>query len=289
MNPSLLMNTKFVAVFPELVKTLDGDLTAAAVLQDVHYRLQKEKDPDSGIQLSLQQIAEDIGISRDQAKRAAVRLKDAGLLVVYGNDKRGTTRTIGIDYEALDTMSEQSGAVAHHSKVEPQRATSETPAPQKWDADAPPNLYIRKEENKKTVHTSSNGPATELAQTWWESLTPKPVGRRAWFSLLNSLTQLLESGWQDDQILDALRSINKSSPSIVELENTLRNPRSESWSQKKAREDREHAEKAAAMRRALEEEDRQRRERIEREKAEACAMPDHVREQLAEMRKKRTA
>ena len=97
---ALLIDGRFVAVFPRLVRALSGDVTAAALLQAIHYRMQAlDSRREPWIALLLSEIADEIGISVDQAQRASKRLRDAGLLLVRGT--RGETREWSIDYEEV--------------------------------------------------------------------------------------------------------------------------------------------------------------------------------------------
>ena len=117
---ALLIDGRFVAVFPRLVRALGGDVTAAAVLQAIHYRMQAlGRKREFWMPMFLSEIADEIGISHDQSQRAAKRLRDAGLLLVRGS--RGSIREWSIDYEAIEGL-EQGGAASRHPGATRNRA-----------------------------------------------------------------------------------------------------------------------------------------------------------------------
>lgn len=284
MNASLLFDQRFVAVFPSLVRALDGDLTGAAVLQAIHFRLQpiKGSRDQKKIELPLTEIADDIGISKPQAQRAMVKLIDAGLVIVHGDQIRGARRTIGIDYEALAELG-QSGTKSHHSQVVRDHTTTDAIPNHKRCETASPILYIEKEKNKKADSTKSNA-GDVIAKAWWDAQNPKPAGgQRAWFALRNAVRANVEAGWDPDRVAQELARLNRV-PSVAQLDAALRNPRTESWSERKAREEREERE-AIARRREQErlanlERERQRDE----EAARAVPPPPEFRQAVARLR-----
>jgi len=79
-NP-MLMNERFTAAFPSLIRALDGDVLTAVVLQAVNYRAAiTEADPvgEVWVLVTISKIADEIGISVPQAKRALTKLRDLG-------------------------------------------------------------------------------------------------------------------------------------------------------------------------------------------------------------------
>lgn len=286
MSAALLMDERFVAVFPSLVRALAGDITGAAVLQSIHYRLQQVKGSrnERRIVLPLTEISDDLGISKDQAKRACVKLVDAGLVVVHGEQIRGARRTIGIDYDALDALAE-SGAKSHHSEPRRNRTTSGAKSHQKWGESAPPFLSIEKEENKNDAPTSSSV-ADDVAKGWWEAQSPKPLGGSRAFMALRSLCRgAVDAGHPSAHVratLDRLGYI----PSATIFDKELRAPRAETWQARKIREEREA--KEAADRRAeeaLRETAARLAENDDRD-AYSCPPPPEFRERVAALRKR---
>lgn len=123
----------------------------------------------------------------------------------------------------------------------------------------------------------------EAARQWWEQQNPKPAGKGAWHSLVRSCRAVSDRGWNNTDIVAALNRI-KSVPSVAQLDRELRSPRVESWSERKAREEREERERIAKRQEAERlqaEEDRRRREE---ERAQAVPPPPEFREMVARLR-----
>lgn len=189
---ALLIDGRFVAVFPRLVKALGGDVTAAAVLQAVHYRMQAlGRKGELWMPMFLSEIAEEIGISHDQSQRAAKRLRDSGLLLVRGN--RGSIREWSIDYAAVMGL-EQGDAESRHPEPTRNRATSDAESRQS-DAEshhhrreiALPSFLLEDKEPKKVEERSPMrkpvndcDPNFERFWTAYPRKSAKGTARRAW-------------------------------------------------------------------------------------------------------------
>jgi len=97
----MLYNEPFVAVFPSLVRELQGDVTAAAVLQHIHFRANSldavELDNLTFYPVSVENLAEQIGISPKQIKRVITKLRENDYLDVQqlgGIDRRNFYRVV---------------------------------------------------------------------------------------------------------------------------------------------------------------------------------------------------
>lgn len=226
-------------------------------------------------------LAKKCRLTTRSVRRAITELVDAGYLVVVKRPGRYETVTYRfVFHERLsksrpDTMSYESAS----SDRTPSPAGRTSGPDERTQC---PTNPIEHKEPKLARSTKSNA-GDDVAKAWYEEQDPKPLGgSQAFFALRELCRKAINAGHSPGHTkatLDRLGYI----PSATIFDKELRNPRPESFSERKAREDREHAEKAAAMRRAQEEEDRQRRERNELEKANAVPMPDHVRERLAEL------
>lgn len=189
---ALLIDGRFVAVFPRLVRTLGGDVTAAAALQAIHYRAQAlGPHRDRWMPLLLSEIAEEIGISNDQAQRAAKRLRDAGLLRVRGD--RGNAREWSIDYEGIERL-ERSNAESRHPEVTRERGASNAESRQS-DAEsrhhrreiASPSSLLEDKEPKKIEERAlmrkpidDRDPDFERFWDVYPRKSAKGTARRAW-------------------------------------------------------------------------------------------------------------
>lgn len=67
-------------------------------------------------------------------------------------------------------------------------------------------------------------PSKVAAQKWWEGLTPKPIGKGAWFALLKVCEAAEARGYTEEQILTALNQIGVV-PSMQQMDKALRNIR----------------------------------------------------------------
>lgn len=85
-----LLNERFTAVFPSLIRGLNGDIALAVVLQAIHYRSLIEKDFDDGwTHFTMQDLGDEIGISKHQAQRAINKLRDPELALLFEDAKPG--------------------------------------------------------------------------------------------------------------------------------------------------------------------------------------------------------
>lgn len=106
MSSALLLNERFVAVFPSLVRALDG-LTEAAVLQEIHYQTQtggKEHAGNIWVPRTVQALADALGLSAPQVTRATAKLGTLGVLVKAHPEAFQRRTWWRIDYEALDHL-----------------------------------------------------------------------------------------------------------------------------------------------------------------------------------------
>lgn len=63
--------------------------------------------------------------------------------------------------------------------------------------------------------------ATEVARVWWEAQEVKPLGKRAWFALVNVVRASLDRGYEENQIVKVLNEVG-TVPSIPEMDKRLR-------------------------------------------------------------------
>jgi DNA-binding transcriptional ArsR family regulator len=124
MSTALLLNERFVAVFPSLVRAL-GALADAAVLQEIHYQLQiggKESDGHRWVPATARDLSDAIGLSPDAVTRTTKRLRDRGILVTSnpeGYERRTWWR---VDYDALNHLAETQNASREIAKSKPAKS-----------------------------------------------------------------------------------------------------------------------------------------------------------------------
>lgn len=96
------------------------------------------------------------------------------------------------------------------------------------------------------------------------------------------------AGWEGGTIRAALDRIG-TVPSVAQLDRELRNKRPETWAERKAREEREEAERIEARRRREEAEAEERRRQWAQAEADAVPPPPEFREMVARLRGGRSA
>lgn len=231
---------------------------------------------------SRKRLAGHLAVSKDTIDRALDDLVELGAIEVT---KRQTERGEWRSNLYLVRTTPPKGVAAPMPPPSRTRAhTVAAPVPTEREP-------IEREKLKGTRSRSASPAATEaerIAKAWWDRQEVKPAGARAWHSLKNSITAVVERGWKATDILDALDRI-AAVPSVAQLDRELRKPRVESWAERKAREEREAKERAKAR---AEEERRATEERLRKadeDRAKAVPMPEEVRERLRALRGERAS
>lgn len=175
---ALLIDGRFVAVFPRLVRALGGDVGAAATLQAIHYRARAARG-DEWLPLLLSEIADEIGISPDQAQRATRRLRDAGLLLVRG--ARGEMREWAIDYDEVARL--EGDEQARRGGAESRQGSAESRHPRRGIA-LPSSLLEgvedREVEERRVRKPVDDDPAFARFWSVYPRKAAKGTARRAW-------------------------------------------------------------------------------------------------------------
>ena len=103
----LLATEKFTQAFPSLIKALKGDVLSAVVLQCINYRSFISKPDENGetwVDLRIGEIAEEIGISVDQAQRALNKLRSYGLLMEKQHEGYNNMKLWRIDTDGIQKL-----------------------------------------------------------------------------------------------------------------------------------------------------------------------------------------
>jgi DNA-binding Lrp family transcriptional regulator len=106
---NLLYDEPFVAVFPSLVRLLDGDVASAAVLQHINFRSNSrsamvDHTGEAWYPVTREDLADEIGLTPKQVKRIIEKLRVKGILLVQqsgGIDRRNFYR---IDLNWADAL-----------------------------------------------------------------------------------------------------------------------------------------------------------------------------------------
>lgn len=206
MSTQLLIESRFVAVFPSLVKALKGDLTAAAVLQAIHYRSQVIADANGWLEMSLTELGDEIGISVSQAYRATVKLRKQALLESDGIE--GQVRVWRVRYDEIATLG-QSATVTKSSRTV-------TKSKDHHDEIATHTIYIES-SNKETNGESSSPNINTLAQEVTKAYTDR-VPLSKFVAVMGIVKRALATNlYTPEQITDALIALaNEGRPVTVD-------------------------------------------------------------------------
>lgn len=88
-SQKFLMDEQFTAVFPSLIRLLSGDVLSAVVLQAIHFRAQLSDLPDGWVAFKMQDLSDQIGISKYQAQRAINKLREPQLNLLFEDNQKG--------------------------------------------------------------------------------------------------------------------------------------------------------------------------------------------------------
>ena len=195
----MLINERFTAVFPSLVRSLGGDIMAAAVLQAVHYRLQMV-EPDKGqrwVKLSMPKIADEIGISTYQAQRTTTKLRDLGLLVSEG--QTGRQLLWSIDYVRVGQ--EPTSAISQSTPANPQSTSAKS-------QNSP--IYKNSKEVKEILAPKNGASAVGIYIDTFRDLHQADPPQQSLKRLGKDAKQLLEQGRPADEVLAAAEEAARS-------------------------------------------------------------------------------
>lgn len=115
MTSALLLDEPCLVIQPALVRTL-GHLADAAVLQQIHYWLQRATARHAGerwVYKTYEQWSDEIGITEKQARASITRLEAAGILISCQPEAYHRRKWYRIDYECpilTDRPSAHTGA-----------------------------------------------------------------------------------------------------------------------------------------------------------------------------------
>jgi hypothetical protein len=159
MDELLLANEKFTQAFPSLIKALKGDVLSAVVLQCINYRSFISKPDSSGetwVDLRIVEIADELGISEQQAQRALNKLRSYGLLMEKQHKGYNNMKMWRIDFDGLKDLKVASNSNKHRNRRKVASNSKEG-----W-FDSEVSTYI--EENIRTTKERSRTYGDEIIQ-----------------------------------------------------------------------------------------------------------------------------
>lgn len=154
MSTSLLLNERFVAVFPSLVRLLGG-VADAAVLQEIHYQLQmggKEHNDVRWVPATTKDLSNAIGLSPDAITRTAKRLKDKGILVTANPEAFQRRTWWRIDYTLLDHLAEAQNGIRESASSQ----LAKPPNPKRESASSTTTKKHKEDKEDKSPPTGAD-------------------------------------------------------------------------------------------------------------------------------------
>lgn len=199
---NLLMGERFVAAYPNLIRALKGDVTAALVLQAINYRSNITKpdlDGEIWVDLRIPEIADEIGISPSATQRALQRLRDKNLILEIQAKGYNNMKLWSINEDGLDDLENSISDIR-------ERITKNAPANNyKFDSEV---SSISKEVNKN-IKTSSaysdevHNACKLLADLIEQNGSKRPNVNDGWLRDMERLHRLDGRSWE--QIESAIR------------------------------------------------------------------------------------
>lgn len=164
----LLADRQFIAVQPDLIRALQGNVASAVVLQHLHYRLTGSDaeihDGRTWYAVKVQDLADEVGMSKDQVKHILAKLRETGLVLV--SQRAGYDRT---NVYAIDHEHELLGASVPDAYGE--SASSKGPI-RPIEAANPPNVqYLQTNKTKETVYPADAGNAGDVVANYVDHYT----------------------------------------------------------------------------------------------------------------------
>jgi DNA-binding Lrp family transcriptional regulator len=154
MSASLLLNERFVAVFPSLVRALGG-IADAAVLQEIHFQLQtggKEKDGQRWVPATFNDLSQAVGLSPDAVNRTTKRLRDKGVLLTANPEAFQRRTWWRIDYDALNHLAETQNGTGAGAKSQVAKSLN----PKRETASCTTSVEQKKKEDDISAPTGAD-------------------------------------------------------------------------------------------------------------------------------------
>jgi hypothetical protein len=195
---ALLADEKFTQAFPSLIRALNGDVLTAVVLQSINYRSHITKPDDSGIvwvDLRVSEIADEIGISKDQAQRALNKLRSYGLLMEKQHDGYNNMKLWRIDTDGLREFQLGAKSLLVRNRV---TNKADTHQPRR---DIAVSTYIEEDirtlkETTLTYGDENHQACNLLADLIQSNGSKRPAVNDKWLSDMERLHKIDERSWE---------------------------------------------------------------------------------------------
>jgi len=212
----------------------------------VHLALADIAHKDGRFFASQQQLSEMAKCSIEYIRKVIKELETDGLvrIITKGNGRGKATvyQLIGLE------TPNASIPFTKQEKPQPQLGDSNDLNPQLWD-DKPPTLTPETPNSASKPTVLYNSPNTTvaiakaIAEKWWEQQEIKPIGKNAFWSLVEVCKAALTNGYTQEQVEFILTKVNVI-PSMPMMDNLLKKNIKEFNDATKARKEREMAKEA---------------------------------------------
>jgi len=199
-SQKFLMDEQFTAVFPSLIRLLSGDVLSAVVLQAIHFRAQLSDLPDGWVEFTMQDLSDQIGISKYQAQRAINKLREPQLNLLFEDNKKGYNngKIWKVDQDRLLELEHEADSL--DSQVKRDRSISKADSLHK-SSDIAISTFTKEisKEDIKTTRTygDENHQACNLLADLIEANGSKrPAVTDKWLSDMERLNRIDERSWE---------------------------------------------------------------------------------------------
>lgn len=219
-----LSTSRVVPVHVATVRALDGDIALAAFLQQLRYRLTDDRrcqiwTDEAGaewVDATRSEMARDLGISEDQAKRLMVKARDLGVVETCQPFKRKNDRRLFarirpiVEATSPPTAGAESPSYPEADSaplppLEPKKRPNKEVAAQRAGSDPGREVVVTKGDAVDSAREPDR--ARELVTAAWAARTrdgkPRPTVRQgnAFMALTTMVRKLLDEGGHEPELI----------------------------------------------------------------------------------------
>lgn len=212
-SQKFLIDEQFTAVFPSLIRLLSGDVLSAVVLQAIHFRAQLSDLPDGWVAFTMQDLSDQIGISKYQAQRAINKLRDPELNLLFEDNQKGynNSRIWKVDHDRLLEL--ESNADSLDSQAKRNRSANKADSLNK-PSDIANSTYIEQISKEQIITTRTYGDEiTQLSNLLADLIEANGIKRPdvtdKWHLEIERLNRL--DGYSYEQIEQTIRWVQQDS------------------------------------------------------------------------------
>jgi hypothetical protein len=187
----LLLDENVIVVQPALVRAL-GSMIDAAILQQLHYWMPRAKAEHAGhrwVYKTLDEWADEIGVTMKQAKSAVARLEAEGIVISCQPEGSNRRKWYRIEYDHVLFRSDRAGRSNSPDGTLEGTERAVPSAPQG-------RSYVTELTTETTTETTSNAstPAARLANLLADEIAAngsrRPSVTRAWVTVIDRMMRI---------------------------------------------------------------------------------------------------